>query len=153
MAKVDDLKYNKLIKDYEAEIQNFTNNKEIEEIAEINPKDEKWKSLFKEEIKDDKTFLQLLIPNIGFKKASKNFFIIQKYLAKKRDRNDEMSEVYKFIYYCFFGRRELDDRSSAEKFFADSDNLHIEILKNILKYTFYFDNYRKGKEYFFFSFV
>ena len=75
ITKVDEIiKYNKLIKDYEAEIQNFTNNKEVNEITDINPKDENWKFPFKGQITDDKTFLQLLIPNIGYKKASKNFY-------------------------------------------------------------------------------
>lgn len=149
ITKVDDIiQYNKLIKYYEAEIQNFTNNEEMNEIADINPKDEKWKVAFKGQIKDDKTFLQLLIPNIGYKKASNNFFLIQDYLAKKMNRNDEMSEIYQYIYYCFFGRRKLNDKKSPEKFFKESDQVHIDILKNVLKFTFYFDKTRKGKEYF-----
>ena len=102
----------------------------------------------KEAIKDDKTCFELMAPCITYKKASLNYFNIQNYFLDKIDKNDEMSEIYKYIYQCFYGNRKKDDKSSPEKFFPNE--LYIrELLINIIKYTFYYDRKRSERVYYF----
>jgi len=151
IAEIDELKkYDKLFIDYEEGIENFIN---PEEKLEINIADKSWEKELKDEIPDDKTCFQLIAPTIGYKKASKNYFKIQRYLYKKIEKKDEMSEIYQYIYYCFYGRRKLEDKSSPEKYFYDKikqnkqTNLK-DILVNIVKYTFYYDKKRNGKEFY-----
>ena len=87
----------------------------------------------KEEIPDDKTCFQLIAPSIGHKKASKNYFKIQKYLYKKIEKKDEISEIYQYIYYCFYGRRKLDDKSSPEKYFYENTKVKTNLKDIFLK--------------------
>ena len=141
-------KYDKLFDDYKEEIKSFVN---PEEKLEINISDNTWEKEFKEEIPDDKTCFQLIAPSIGHKKASKNYFKIQKYLYKKIAKKDEMSEIYQYLYYCFYGRRKLEDKRSPEKYFYEKGQVKTnlkDILVNIVKYTFYYDKIRNGKEYY-----
>ena len=136
IAEIDELKkYDKLFIDYEEGIENFIN---PEEKLEINIADKSWEKELKDEIPDDKTCFQLIAPTIGYKKASKNYFKIQRYLYKKIEKKDEMSEIYQYIYYCFYGRRKLEDKSSPEKYFYDKNKQNKQtnlkdILVNIVK--------------------
>ena len=62
-----------------------------------------------------------------------------------------MSEIYQYIYYCFYGRRKLEDKRSPEKYFYEKGQVKTnlkDILVNIVKYTFYYDKIRNGKEYY-----
>ena len=150
IAEIDELKkYDKLFIDYEEGIENFIN---PEEKLEINIADKSWEKELKDEIPDDKTCFQLIAPTIGYKKASKNYFKIQRYLYKKIEKKDEMSEIYQYIYYCFYGRRKLEDKSSPEKYFYDKNKQNKQtnlkdILVNIVKYTFYYDKKETEKNF------
>lgn len=87
----------------------------------------------KEEIPDDKTCFQLFAPSIGHKMASLNYFKIQKYLYKKIEKKDEISEIYQYIYYCFYGRRKLEDKSSPEKYFYENTKVKTNLKDIFLK--------------------
>jgi len=145
ITKIYDLKkYNKLFIDYEEGIESFINPAEK---LEINNNDKKWETEIKGEIQDDITCFQLMAPSIGNNKASKNYFKIQTYLNKKLKKNDEMSEIYQYIYFCFYGRRKLTDKSSPEKYYSNAENIK-DLLVNIIKYTFYCDKNRNNKVYY-----
>lgn len=137
-------KYNELFVNYETGIKIFLEKKEK---LEIKSDDQKWKTELKEEIKDDKTCFEIMAPCIGYKKASNNYFKIQKYFLNKVSKKDEISEIYQYVYYCFFGRRKLGDKKPNEKFYAKDKDLQ-ELLINIIKYTFYLDEKRNEKEYY-----
>ena len=138
--------FNKLFTDYELEIHNFV---EPEEKFEIN-KDIKWDYKFEGEIQDDKTCFEIMAPCIGCNKVSSNYKKIQKYIFAKIEKNDEMSEIYQYIYYCFYGRRKLEDKSSNEKFYPNEIKIQ-KLLINIIKYTFYCDRKRNEKGYYLLS--
>ena len=138
-------KFNQLFINYENGINNFIN---CNEQFEIDKKDERWKKESKEAIKDDKTCFELMAPCITYTKASLNYFNIQNYFLDKIDKNDEMSEIYKYIYRCFYGNRKKDDKSSPEKFFPKESDIR-ELLINIIKYTFYYDRKRSERVYYF----
>jgi len=109
-----------------------------------------WKKKLSENIKDDdlKLCFEILAPCIGYSKASVNYKIIQRYINNKIKKGDEMSEIYSYIYSCLFGKKELND-SSVEKYYKLASNKESKLLQNIIKYTFYYDQKRKGKTYYY----
>ena len=44
-----------------------------------------------------------------------------------------MSEIYQYIYYCFYGRRKLDDKSSPEKYFYENTKVKTNLKDIFLK--------------------
>ena len=145
VSKLNDLKkYNKLFEGYATEIKNFS---EPEEKLTIDPKDNRWKITLEGNIPDDKTCFELMIPCIGKSKSSKNYTKIQEYFKGKIDKNDEMSEIYQYIYYCFYGERTTNDKKPPEYFYSGEKKI-LDLLINIVKYTFYCDRKRKEKEYY-----
>ena len=139
-------KFNKLFTNYEIGIKNFKENKEL---FEINEKDEKWKNKLEKDITDDRTCFGVMIPYIGNKRASPNYLKIVDYFANKINKKDEMSEIYQYIYYCFFGRRNPEDKKSpVERFNPNYKNIR-QLLVNIIKFTFYYDRNRKERIYYF----
>lgn len=138
-------KFNQLFINYEEGINKFINGGEQ---FEINKKDESWKKESTEAIKDDKTCFEFLAPCIISSRVSSNYRKIQNYFLDKIDKNDEMSEIYKYIYRCFYGSRTKDDKSSPEKFYPKEKNIH-QLLINIIKYTFYYDRKRSERIYYF----
>ena len=62
--------------------------------------------------------------------------IILKYkniYIKKQKKKDEMSEIYQYIYYYFYGRRKLDDKSSPEKYFYENTKVKTNLKDIFLK--------------------
>jgi len=135
-----------VFKMYQSEINEFEKDDEFQ----IKEENTIWKTNLKKEIEDSdfKTCYEVLVPCIGFKKASNNYFKIQKFLSNKIRINDEMSNIYHCIYLCFYGERTENDNKSKEKFFNGADPKMKNLLKNIIKYTFHYDKKRKGKEYY-----
>jgi hypothetical protein len=139
--------FNELFDRYKNEIKEFM---DTEEKLEIDEKNEIWKNELKSEIADNdfKTCFQVLAPCIGKRKASNNYFKIQNYFINKINKKDEMSDIYNYIYKCLYGKRTKDDKKPREKFYEKSNDNFKILLKNIIKYTFYLDMKRKGKEYY-----
>ena len=136
--------YNTLFDKYKNEINNFINPEEKLE----DDKNSRWeKDLFDGEISDDKTCFQLIAPCIGYKKASKNYKKIQTYFFSKINKDNNMSEIYKYLYKCFYGTRKLEDKSSFETFFKGESGIR-ELLINIVKYTFYCERNGSEKSYY-----
>ena len=136
--------YNTLFDKYKNEINNFINPEEKLE----DDKNSRWeKDLFDGEISDDKTCFQLIAPCIGYKKASKNYKKIQTYFFSKINKDNNMSEIYKYLYKCFYGTRKLEDKSSFETFFKGESGIR-ELLVNIVKYTFYCERNGSEKSYY-----
>ena len=119
---------------------------------EIDDKNNIYQKKIQGEIKDEefKKCYEVLAPCIGYKKASVNFFEIQKYFYNKtQKKDDEMCEIYSYIYSCLFGTRDINQtRASIEAFYSSEEKNFIELLRNIIKYTFYYDKKRKGKPYY-----
>ena len=142
--------FDDLFKMYEKEMNEFINVDEKDKL-EVNKKNEIWKIKINEEIKDDdfKLCFEILAPCIGAKKASVNFFNIQKYIFKKsQKKEDEMHEIYNYIYSCLFGMRDINSKASKETFYKSATEKSKALLQNIIKYTFYYDKKRKGKQYY-----
>ena len=119
---------------------------------EIDAKNTIWQKKIEGEIKDEefKKCFDVLAPCIGGKKASVNFFEIQNFIHNKtKKKDDEMNEIYNCIYSCLFGTREVNKKNvSIEAFYKGEKCNFIELLRNIIKYTFYYDKKRKGKPYY-----
>ena len=151
IKKVKDLKKvsNELYERYKEGINNFITVEDKDKL-DINIRDGKFKTKLKEEIPDDdfKTCFEVFIPCIGENKSSANFYKILNYLYKKSQKNDEMQKIYKCIYYCFFGERTPNDKKSKELFYNGNSKSFITLLRNIIKYTFYYDKKREGKYYY-----
>ena len=59
-----------------------------------------------------------------------------------------MAQIYKYIYRCFFGNRVPDDSKSKEIFYKNSSDNFKNLLRNIIKYTFYYERKKEGKYYY-----
>lgn len=103
----------------------------------------------KSKIDEYKICFEILAPCIGAKKASPNFFLIQEYIYDKSQKKDEMSEIYNYIYDCLFGKRDIKKKNnSIQIFYKLAPEKSMKLLQNIIKYTFYYDKKRKGKQYY-----
>ena len=138
-----------LFKKFGEGMKNFLKVNKNDELK-IDGNDEKWKKTLKENIKDEdyKLCFEILAPCIGASKASVNFKIIQKYLENKIKKNDEMSEIYNYIYSCLYGNREFDSSASFQTFYKGATKKGVALLQNIIKYTFYYDKKREGKPFY-----
>ena len=94
-----------LFKKFEKGMNEFINVDE-EDKLEIDPNIKIVNVEIKEkEIKDDefKKCFTLLAPFIGSNKATLNYHKIQNYIYKKtQKKDDEMHEIYNYIYSCLF---------------------------------------------------
>ena len=140
-----------LFKKFEKGMNEFINVDE-EDKLEIDPNIKIVNVEIKEkEIKDDefKKCFTLLAPFIGSNKATLNFHKIQKYIYNKtQKKDDEMHEIYNYIYACLFGTRDSDSKRPRETFYKSANGNSKKLLQNIIKYTFYYDKKRKGKQYY-----
>ena len=59
-----------------------------------------------------------------------------------------MHEIYNYIYACLFGTRAANSTKSRETFYKSANGNSKKLLQNIIKYTFYYDKKRKGKQYY-----
>ena len=59
-----------------------------------------------------------------------------------------MQEIYKYIYSCLFGKRDINSKASIEAFYKIATEDSKQLIQNIIKYTFYYDKKRKGKQYY-----
>ena len=150
ITKIDELNLlDVLFKKFEKGMKEFTNINEIDKL-EIDPKNEIWRKKLTKEIDDNdfKLCFEVLAPCIGNQKSSVNFFIIQQYFYNKTKKNDEMSEIYKYIYSSLFGKRKINSKASVEIFYKLATKKEANLLIDIIKYTFYYDKKRKGKQYY-----
>ena len=140
---------NELYEKYKEGINKFIN-VENGDILDIDMNNKTCDMELKEEIADDdlKSCFEVFVPYIGHKKASKNYYKIQKFLYKKTLKEDEMAQIYKYIYRCFFGNRVPDDSKSKEIFYKNSSDNFKNLLRNIIKYTFYYERKKEGKYYY-----
>lgn len=137
--------FKKLFNEYDQEMKDFlkkgeslgiTNNKNINGIIGYL-KDDDYKLCF-----------TIFEPYIGKNKYPPHYNLIKHFfLAKSRKDNDEMKLIYKVLYLCFFGNG-AEDKVILDKFFPSEKQEFVEGLKNIVKFTFYYDVLRQGKEYY-----
>ena len=143
-------KFNDLFKKYEKGMNEFMNVDEKDKL-EIDMNNNIWRTKIEGEIKDDeyKKCFDLLAPCLCSNKASVNFLKIQNYIYNKTQKNgDEMQEIYKYIYSCLFGKRDINSKASIEAFYKIATVDSKQLIQNIIKYTFYYDKKRKGKQYY-----
>ena len=91
---------------------------------------------------DFKLCFEVLAPCIRNHKSSVNFFMIQQYFYNKTIKNDEMSEIYKYIYSSLFEKRKINSKASIEIFYKYATKKEANLLIDIIKYTY---KKRKGK--------
>ena len=150
ITKIDELNsLDALFKKFEKGMNEFININEIDKL-EIDPKNDIWRKKLTKELDDNdfKLCFEVLAPCIGNNKSSVNFFIIQQYFYNKTKKNDEMSEIYKYIYSSLFGKRKIKSKASIEIFYKYATKKEANLLIDIIKYTFYYDKKRKGKQYY-----
>ena len=150
ITKIDELNsLDALFKKFEKGMNEFIDINEIDKL-EIDPKNEIWRKKLSKEIDDNdfKLCFEVLAPCIRNHKSSVNFFIIQQYFYNKTKKNDEMSEIYKYIYSSLFGKRKINSKASVEIFYKYTTKKEANLLIDIIKYTFYYDKKRKGKQYY-----
>lgn len=144
-------KFDNLFSKYQNGMNEFIN-VDKEDKLEIDSNNKIWKNKLNEEIKDDeyKKCFDLLAPCIGSNRVSANFFIIQDFIYNKtQKKEDEMHEIYNYIYSCLFGKRDIKNKkASPEKFYQNASEKSKKLLQNIIKFTFYYDKKRKGKQYY-----
>lgn len=142
--------FDDLFKKFEKGMNEFMNVDEKDKL-EIDINNKIWKDKIEGEINDDefKKCFDLLVPCLGSNKASVNFLKIQKYIYNKtQKKNDEMHEIYNYIYSCLFGTRDIKSNASIKSFYKSVTGQSPTLLQNIIKYTFYYDKKRKGKQYY-----
>ena len=101
------------------------------------------------DITDDSTCYEVMVPYIENKRVSPNYLKIVDYFANKINKKDQMSEIYQYIYYCFFGRRKQEDKKNSDERFTSNYKNIPQFLVNIIKFTFYYNKKRTERIYYF----
>ena len=153
-ANSDIIKFNTIFTEYKEGMNEFLKEgdslKILNDTAYKKDKKDKKENIKINNLKDDdySLFFKMFEPYIGKNKSPPNYSLIKRFILNKiRKKDDDMKLIYKVLYLCFFGNK-AEDKNNPEALYPYEKKELINGLKNIVKYTLYYDKLRKRKEYY-----
>lgn len=148
-ANCDIIKFDIIFTEYKQEMDEFLKEGNLLKIYKKDKKDKK-ENIKINYLKDDdySLFFEMFESYIGKSKNPPNYSLIKHFILNKiRKKDDDRKLIYIVLYLCFFGNK-AEDKNNPEALYPSEKKELINGLKNIVKYTFYYDILRKRKEYY-----